>query len=126
MPAITDFVDYDDRMRQLEMRLNVTEKSNRALLEEIVRLQTDIKTSTRKNDDILREERYARQQQESVIRASNDLIMQLATRLKSNEEKLQEERITLSSLVNHTKSVEQAVLGSQQELLSRKDVHGSR
>ena len=36
--------DDPDRMRQLEMRVNVAEKSNRALLEEVVRLQSELKS----------------------------------------------------------------------------------
>ncbi|CAH1794921.1 unnamed protein product [Owenia fusiformis] len=110
-----------DAVKQLESRLAVTEKSNRALLEEVIRLQSEIKGTVRKNEDILREEKYSRQQFENSVRANNDLVAQLSTRLKRAEEKLADERSALSSLVNHTKAVEQAVIGSQQELVTRRD-----
>lgn len=113
-------------MRQVEVRLSVSEKSNRALLEEVLRLQGDIKSTTRRSDDILREERNARQNLESAIKISNELISQLGTRIKEAEEKLQDEKSSLTSLVHHTKGVEQAVKSSQNELLTKKDIQGSK
>ncbi|XP_021358873.1 paramyosin-like isoform X2 [Mizuhopecten yessoensis] len=122
------YIDYegDDRFRQMEVRLSVAEKSNRALLEEVLRLQGDIKSSTRRNEDILRDERNSRQNLESAIKISNELISQLGTRIKDAEEKLQDEKSALSSLVNHTKGVEQAVKSSQNELLTKRDIQGSK
>ncbi|XP_064594874.1 coiled-coil domain-containing protein 154-like isoform X2 [Liolophura sinensis] len=121
-----DEIDTEDKSRQIETRLAVAEKSNRALLEEVVRLQGELKSSARRNEDILREERNARMQLEISLQTSSDLIAQMNARIKNTEEKVQEEKLALNSLVNHTKSVEQAVLGSQQELLSKKDTHGSQ
>ncbi|XP_013381950.1 neurofilament heavy polypeptide isoform X5 [Lingula anatina] len=116
----------EERLRHLETRVNVTEKSNRALLEEVVRLQSELKTNVRRSEDVLREERQTRLQLENSLRASNDLIAQLSSRLKRTEDKIAEERMAISALVNHTKSVEQAVLGSQQELVSRKEAQTAR
>ncbi|XP_077980786.1 uncharacterized protein LOC144435997 isoform X2 [Glandiceps talaboti] len=115
--------DYADggRMRQLEQRLGVAEQSNRALLEEVVRLQGDLKQSHRRTEDAIAAERQGRQHITENLRASNDLIGQLGARLKRAEEKVQDERAAVGALVNHTKQVEQAVLGSQQEILSRRD-----
>ena len=48
------------RLRHLEGRLNVTDQSNKALLEELVRLQGELKGSIRRNEDTLREEREER------------------------------------------------------------------
>lgn len=75
---------------------------------------------------MLREERNNRAQLESALRANNDVMQQLTNRIARAEDKSQEERNAISSLVNHTKSVEQAVLGSQQELLSRRDVQNQK
>ncbi|KAF6031395.1 CCDC154 [Bugula neritina] len=118
--------ESDEKIKQLEMRINVTEKSNRALLEEVVRLQSELKGNVRRNDELLREEKNSRSQLENALRASNDVIQQLTNRLARAEEKSQEERNAISSLVNHTKSVEQAVLGSQQELLGRRDIQNQK
>lgn len=38
-----DGLDAEEKVRQLETRINVTERSNRALLEEVVRLQSELK-----------------------------------------------------------------------------------
>ena len=38
-----DVLEAEEKIRQLETRINVTEKSNRALLEEVVRLQSELK-----------------------------------------------------------------------------------
>ncbi|XP_033753404.1 putative leucine-rich repeat-containing protein DDB_G0290503 isoform X3 [Pecten maximus] len=116
----------DERLRQVEVRLSVAEKSNRALLEEVLRLQGDIKSSSRRNEDILRDERSSRQNLESAIKISNELISQLGTRIKEAEEKLHDEKSALSSLVNHTKGVEQAVKSSQNELLTKRDLQSSK
>ena len=43
--------EMDDRIRLLETRLSVTEKSNRALLDEVVRLQNELMSVSRKNED---------------------------------------------------------------------------
>jgi uncharacterized coiled-coil protein SlyX len=48
-------MEPEERVRQLEMRVAVSEKSNRALLEEVLRLQSDLKGSARHNDEMVRE-----------------------------------------------------------------------
>nr|XP_006814680.1 PREDICTED: coiled-coil domain-containing protein 154-like [Saccoglossus kowalevskii] len=120
---LSSIQDYSEgtRMNQLEQRLSISERSNRALLEEVVRLQGELKQSHRKTEETLAAERQARQHLAENLRSSNDLIGQLGARLKRAEEKVQDERAAVGALVNHTKQVEQAVLGSQQEILSRRD-----
>lgn len=118
-----DTMDYDteERMRQLEMRLSVSEKSNRALLEEVLRLQSDLRNTTKRSEDVMREERDSRQQLSEAIRISNELISQLSLRIKETEDKIEEEKESLNSLFSHTKNVEKSVVHSQQETLSRRD-----
>lgn len=43
--------DAIDRINSLETRLSITEKSNRALLEEVVRLHNEFRTTTKQYDD---------------------------------------------------------------------------
>ena len=69
-------------LRQLEMRINVAERSNRALLEEVVRLQSELKTQGRQAEEKIQDERNSRKQMENSLRSSNDLIMQLTARLQ--------------------------------------------
>ncbi|KAL8561223.1 hypothetical protein ACOMHN_024479 [Nucella lapillus] len=119
-------LESDEKMRLLETRLGVTEKSNRALLEEVLRLQNELRVTVARNEQSIRDEKQARMQLDSSMHMVNDLISQLASRIKSTEEKLTEEKSALGSLLSHTKGVEQAVLASQQELQTKKDVHGNK
>ena len=109
------------RLRHLEGRVNLGEQSNKALLEELVRLQGDLKGSIRRNQDILREEREERLILAEKIQAANNLYTQMMMRMARAEEKIETEHNTVGSLVNHTKQVEQALIGNQQQLLSRRE-----
>lgn len=131
LPAITDSTDKGvrrnspahegPRLRQLEGRVNVSEQSNKALLEELVRLQGELKGSIRRNEDTLREEREERLILSEKIRAANNLYTQMMMRMARAEEKIESEHNTVGTLVNHTKQVEQALMGNQQQLLSRRE-----
>lgn len=133
LPAITDSSEKGvrrnnspaheggGRLRHLEGRLNVTDQSNKALLEELVRLQGELKGSIRRNEDTLREEREERLVLSEKIRSANNLYTQMMMRVARAEEKLESEHNTVGTLVNHTKQMEQALLGNQQQLLSRRE-----
>jgi len=131
LPAITDSTEKGvrrnspahegPRLRQLEGRVNVSEQSNKALLEELVRLQGELKGSIRRNEDTLREEREERLILSEKIRAANNLYTQMMMRMARAEEKIESEHNTVGTLVNHTKQVEQALMGNQQQLLSRRE-----
>ncbi|KAK3585997.1 hypothetical protein CHS0354_033114 [Potamilus streckersoni] len=118
--------DTDERVRQVEMRLSVSERSNRALLEEVLRLQTDLKNNTKRSEEILIEEREARRQLETAIKLSNEIISHLSKRIQETEDKIAEEKSALSNLYSHTKSMEQAVYSNQKENEAKKDVHAQR
>ena len=131
LPSITDSTEKSlrrnspsqegGRLRHLEGRVNIGEQSNKALLEELVRLQGELKGSIRRNQDTLREEREERLVLSEKIQAANNLYTQMMMRLSRAEEKIESEHNTVGSLVNHTKQVEQALMGNQQQLLSRRD-----
>ena len=55
------------------------------------------------------------------IQAANNLYTQMMMRMARAEEKIESEHNTVGSLVNHTKQVEQALVGNQQQLLSRRE-----
>lgn len=56
----------------------------------------------------------------------NSLINKLSARIKVAEDKILEEKSALSSLVTHTKGVEQAVVASQQNLSAKRDIQSSK
>ena len=120
MPAITDSekgvrrnspAHEGGRLRHLEGRVNIGEQSNKALLEELVRLQGELKGSIRRNEDTLREEREERLILSEKMQAANNLYTQMMMRMARAEEKIESERNTVGTLVNHTKQVEQALMG---------------
>ncbi|XP_070579805.1 putative leucine-rich repeat-containing protein DDB_G0290503 [Ptychodera flava] len=97
------------RSRLVEQRLNVAEQSNRTLLDEVVKLQGDLKLSNRRTEDALAAERQARQQLIDKLRSANNLIEQVGSRQRSAD----------SALLSQIKQTERAVQGIQQEILSR-------
>ncbi|XP_050391480.1 coiled-coil domain-containing protein 154 isoform X2 [Patella vulgata] len=125
-PSSGDLLDAEEKVRSMEMRLNVTEKSNRALLDEVLRLQNELKVTVKRNEDTLKDESMSRQQLEASLKSCNDLILQLSSRIKSTEDRLAQEQSAMTSLVHHTKGVEQAVINSQHELKSKKDTQSSK
>ncbi|KAK3782928.1 hypothetical protein RRG08_016307 [Elysia crispata] len=116
----------EERMHILETRLGVTEKSNRALLEEVIRLQGELRLMVRRNEEGIKDERVSRQHIEGSMHMVNDLISKLSSRIKVAEDKIMEERSALSSLVSHTRGVEQAVVASQNSLSMKKDSQSSK
>ena len=76
--ASADLMETDDKMRVLETRLNVTEKSNRTLLEEVIRLQNELRTTVVSNERSIRDEKQARHQLDNSLQIVNDLISQLS------------------------------------------------
>ena len=116
----------EDRLRGLETKLSLTEKSNRVLLEEVVRLQSELKNSSRRAEETIRDERNSRLTMENSLRASNDLISHLTLRLKRTEDRINEDRTLVSDLVSQSKSLEQSVFTSQQDITNRRDLNYSQ
>ena len=81
---------------------------------------------SRRQEDSLSSERKSRMQLENSLRASNDLITQMAGRLKRSEERLQEEHSTVAAVVSHTRSLEKSMGNQQQEYLARKESQSAR
>ena len=125
-PTNTDMDNQNERLRSMEMRINISEKSCRALLEEMVRLQSDLKTAVRRNEEMMHEQSLSRQQMESLIRKNVDTLMNLNSRVQRTEQKVQQDEMALTALKNHTKNLEQMTRGSHQDLYNNKDMHIAR
>ena len=68
VPLPSDVLVQDqDRVSQMETRLVVAEQSNRALLDEVLRLQGQLQSAVRASQDALAAERKSRDQLESVL-----------------------------------------------------------
>ncbi|XP_064623698.1 coiled-coil domain-containing protein 154-like isoform X3 [Lineus longissimus] len=124
--ASTEGMEANDRVRLLETRIGVTEKSNRALLEEVVRLQSELKSTARRNEDVIRDERIARQGLENTLRSSTDALAAVTARLKRTEDRIQEERTHLNELMGQSKTLEQSVIGAQQDVANKRDYQAAR
>lgn len=113
-----------NKLKQLESRLQVTEVSNRALLEELIRLQNDMALSLRRSFDTIAEERSARVALENNLKFQNDTFVQLTGRLKRAEDFLQEDRNAMQSLINFTRNFEQTSTNTIKDLFMRRDFQG--
>ncbi|XP_042214252.1 putative leucine-rich repeat-containing protein DDB_G0290503 isoform X2 [Homarus americanus] len=108
------------RMEMLEQRLNATEQSNRALLDELMRLQQDLKMNVKRNEMGLVEEKEARTRLENTFRQSQNKNYEYEDRMRRCEEALKENRNAVQQMVSHTKSIERAISTSQQEQMERR------
>ena len=114
------------KMKQLENRIQFTEVSNRALLEEVIRLQNELALSLRKSFDSLQEERTARLILENSYKFQSETVLQLNGRLKRAEDSLQEDRVAMQSLILFTRGLEQATASAQKDLFVRRDFQAQR
>lgn len=72
----------------------------------MIRLQNEVKSVARKQDDSMREERKIQAYMESTLRTSRDVLTQLNQRLAEAEAKLDAEQRTVDSLVQEAKGIE--------------------
>ena len=61
-----------------------------------------------------------------MARSTGELLSQMTARLQRTEEKHAEDRTTIAALGSVTKGLEQNMLGSQQELFTRRDAQTTR
>lgn len=121
-----DLTNTQNKLKQLESRLQVTEVSNRALLEELIRLQNDMALSLRRSFDTIAEERSARVALENNLKFQNDTFVQLTGRLKRAEDFLQEDRNAMQSLISFTRNFEQTSTNTIKDLFMRRDFQAQR
>lgn len=120
----------------------MTEISNRALLEEVIRLQTElfnaVKTladrkprlhssfQIRQSQTVLQEERLSRQQIENNVRIQNDVILQLTARIKRSEDFYNDEHQSSLSANANVRGLEQQLAVIQKEYFLRRDTQSMR
>ncbi|CAF1313628.1 unnamed protein product [Adineta steineri] len=109
------------KVKQLESRVQMTEISNRALLEEIIRLQTELFNAIRQSQTVLQEERLSRQQIENNIRIQNDVILQLTARIKRNEYTHNDEHQASLTANASLRGLEQQLISIQKDTFLRRD-----
>lgn len=113
------------KIKNLEIRLQATEVSNRTLISEVVRLQNEMITSLRNNLETLNDEKSARQILETNLKFQRDAFYKTNIRLKQTEEQLQENQNAMQSLIQYTKKLENSLIESQRDLFVHRDLQGS-
>lgn len=71
------------RMMQMESRVSAAERANRALLEELIRWQSDLKSMSRKQDELRRDERRELLQLRANTATNNDDITEMSQKLQT-------------------------------------------
>nr|XP_045608970.1 myosin-7-like [Procambarus clarkii] len=103
------------RLDMLEQRLNATEQSNRALLDELMRLQQDLKMNLKRTDMGLAEEKDARSRLDNTLRQSLSKNLEYDDRLKRCEDAIKENRSAIQQMASHAKSIERTITSFQQD-----------
>ena len=110
------------RLHGLETRVAVAEKSTRALLVEVVRLQNDLSTAMKTVD----EEKAARRDAENRMRATADTMTQVGARLQREEQKRRTDDETAKTLIATAQDAEAAALAARQEAVKRVEEQATR
>ena len=118
MPAIANIAYHDNnKVRDLEGRMKLSEQSNRVLLEELMKLQQDLKVALRQNEEMVLKERQERLAIMDKVDAAENMYAKVSMQLLRTEEKINMEHNTLASLLNQSKEVERALAGEEQRSL---------
>eukprot|EP01135_Chromosphaera_perkinsii_P003611 Nk52_evm20s249 gene=Nk52_evmTU20s249 len=105
------------RVMQLEGRVDINEKANRALLEELVGLQGEIKARFRRADDSMQSEKQDRMQLQDNLKTNNQIVGKIVTRFEQLESNCNEDSKHLSQLLDHLKAFEKRSNEQNQHLL---------
>ncbi|XP_064089656.1 cytadherence high molecular weight protein 2-like isoform X2 [Macrobrachium nipponense] len=108
------------RIDMLEQRLNQTEQSNRTLLDELMRLQQELKMNVKKNEMGLVDEKEARNRLDGAIREAQSKNYEVDDRIRRCEDGIKDVRSAVQMMSSHTKSVEKTIATFQQEQMERR------
>eukprot|EP00126_Sphaerothecum_destruens_P001841 Sdes_comp15272_c0_seq1m4117 len=104
------------RVLQLEGRVEINEKSNRALLEEIVGLQGEIKSRFRRNDDLIQEEKQGIAQLSENLESNNKVLSKMITKYEKLDGGVYEAGKHISQLMNQQQDLEKKYSENFQQL----------
>ena len=107
----------NSKVRDLESRIKLSEQSNRVLLEEMMKLQQELKMTLHQNAELVSKEQHERRSIMQKIDAAESMYAKISMQLLRTEEKVNIEQTTLAALMNQSKEVERAVAGGEQRSL---------
>ncbi|XP_075252835.1 uncharacterized protein LOC142344782 isoform X2 [Convolutriloba macropyga] len=118
--------DESSRVRALEMRLMAAEQSNRTVLEEVVRLQNEMRVAVRRLEEGYRAEVAERTTAEQTERNNRQSVAQMAARLQQVEQTLEQGQSSVNNLSSQMKRLEQNLMTAQRDVLQRNDTYFTR
>jgi len=110
------------RLLGLESRVAVAEKSTRALLVEVVRLQAAVSAAMKSVD----EERAARRDAENRMRSTADTLAQVGAQLEREERRRRTDDDAAKTLLSTAQDAEAAALVARQEAVQRFEEQANR
>ncbi|XP_023347472.1 CAP-Gly domain-containing linker protein 1 [Eurytemora carolleeae] len=119
-PAIGRKVD------NMDQRLNKHESGQRAILEQMMKMQQDFKLELKKSEQAVNEEKSQRMRLETAIQGTAGRLADIDDRLRRVEDSSRENKNALSQLISHTQNIERAVNLSQQDILTKKDQQATK
>ncbi|KAK3876279.1 hypothetical protein Pcinc_018933 [Petrolisthes cinctipes] len=114
------------RIDMLEQRINATEQSNRALLDELMRIQQDLKMNVKRNEMGLAEEKDVRSRLDTAVRQAQSKTFEFEDRIRRLEDAIKENRNQVMQMVSHSKSIEKTVASAQQDQLDKRSHSAQR
>eukprot|EP00117_Sycon_ciliatum_P017686 scpid21853/ scgid16587/ len=109
------------RLMHIESRLTATERSNRAMLEELVRWQSELKEQSRHQDELRREERRELLEVRANMASNNDDIVRLKHKMQSAEDLLTKVQLAQQNARDQIKTLQQVVIDNNQAHTARQD-----
>ena len=106
----------EETKKMMETRLSLTEQSNRVLLDEVLRLQTQLHKAVQTSSDALARERKSRDKLEAELVNIRDSLDNISQRLERVEGTSQLDRNSLIAVVNQARSLEQILIQTNCEL----------
>lgn len=114
------------RLDAMEQRVSNQDSANRSLLEQMMKLQQDMRMELKKCDQSLMEERNQRMRLTTTLQTSTSKIAELEDRLRRTETHAKDNKAALVTMISHVKNVERAVTLGQQDIMAKKEVQGQK
>lgn len=103
------------RIRHLESRINANEQAYRGFLEELVRIQDELRANVRRNDERWKEERKDRYQLREGLQTTAEQLSELLKRVNKAEDRADVEKREFRSVARHLEKVDLMRVGKQAE-----------
>ncbi|XP_063725442.1 coiled-coil domain-containing protein 154-like isoform X2 [Symsagittifera roscoffensis] len=119
-------MEDSNRVRALEMRLMAAEQSNKTVLEEVVRLQNEMRVTVRRLEENYSKELAERSQVDQGVRSASQSVQQMASRIQQIEQMMEQGQSSVTNLTGQVKRIETNLMSAQRDVLQRNDSYFAR